>query len=312
MAENQRWERTGPGAGSRLPVMLGIAGDSGSGKSTLARGIAAALGADRSTAVCVDNYHRWDRQERLRRGVTALHPDCNYLEVMDQHLQLLTLGQPILHPVYDHRAGLLRRPVLVEPRDYVVVEGLLPLHSKAARACFDVTAFVDPPEPVRRMLKVRRDVTERGYTRPEVEAELERREPDSAAFVRPQRRSADIVVQFAPIAERGESLEAPLSATVLLRPTVPHPDLADILSAEHQKAIHLKLLRDDDGKPVDALHIHAYAPAAVTRQIQEAIWADLGTDDPVPASLGLTGDGRRSEPLAIVQLILLYHLLQAA
>ena len=46
------------------PVMLAIAGDSAAGKTTLTRGIAAALGADRATALCVDDYHRYDRVER--------------------------------------------------------------------------------------------------------------------------------------------------------------------------------------------------------------------------------------------------------
>lgn len=308
------------------PVMLAIAGDSATGKTTLARGLVEALGASRSTAISVDNYHCHDRVERAARGLTPLHPAANYLGVMDQHLQLLALGQPILQPVYDHSTGTLGRPVLVTPRDYVIVEGFLPLHSKVARACFDVTVFVEFPEPVRRMLKIQRDVHGRGYTEQQVLAELERRKPEAEAFIRPQRAYADIVVRFAPIEERGEDASDPLSATVLLRPTIPHPDLMTIVSPEHQKAIHLKLLRDDDGKPVDALHIHAYAPAEVTRRVQEAIWAGLGRARPLPDCLGLLGPERpiragspgpdnalerRSEPLAVVQLLLLYHLLRA-
>src|SRR5579859_8203125 len=48
------------------PVMLAIAGDSAAGKTTLARGLVAALGASRSTSLCVDDYHRYDRSERAR------------------------------------------------------------------------------------------------------------------------------------------------------------------------------------------------------------------------------------------------------
>ena len=76
------------------PVMLAIAGDSAAGKTTLTRGIAAALGADRATALCVDDYHRYDRAERRSVPFTVLHPDCNYIDVMEQHLQLLALGGP--------------------------------------------------------------------------------------------------------------------------------------------------------------------------------------------------------------------------
>ena len=90
--------------------------------------------------------------------------------------------------------------MLVEPRDFVIVEGLLPLHTKLARACFDITVYLDPPEEIRRKWKIRRDCAERGYTPEAVLAELDRREPDSAAFIRPQRQCADIAIRFAPVA----------------------------------------------------------------------------------------------------------------
>ncbi|HSS91840.1 MAG TPA: zeta toxin family protein, partial [Streptosporangiaceae bacterium] len=74
---------------TRRPVMLAIAGDSAAGKTTLTRGIAEALGPDRATALCVDDYHRYDREERRHVPFTVLNPECNYIEVMEQHLQLL-------------------------------------------------------------------------------------------------------------------------------------------------------------------------------------------------------------------------------
>src|ERR1700677_3582035 len=96
-------------AGAARPVMLGIAGDSAAGKTTLSTGLAEALGPDRSTSVCVDDYHRYDREERKGLPFTALHPDCNYVSIMEQHLQQLAPGQPILKPVYDHATGKLTR-----------------------------------------------------------------------------------------------------------------------------------------------------------------------------------------------------------
>ena len=74
---------------------------------------------------------------------------------MEQHLQLLALGRPILKPVYDHSTGQLARPVLVEPREFVIVEGLLPLHTRLARACFDIAVYLDPPEEIRREWKLK-------------------------------------------------------------------------------------------------------------------------------------------------------------
>jgi phosphoribulokinase len=301
---------------ARRPVMLAIAGDSAAGKTTLTRGIAEALGADRATALCVDDYHRYDRAERKKLPFTVLHPDCNYIEVMEQHLQLLALGRPILKPVYDHTTGTFVRPVLVEPRDFVIVEGLLPLHTKLARACFDIAVYLDPPEEIRRTWKIQRDCAERGYTQDAVLAELGRREPDSAAFIRPQRQWADMTVRFAPVAGRGESASPPglpLSAEILLRPTIGHPDLSHVLTDDDRRTVHLKLIRDSGGRPVDALHVHGYAPREDSRIVEKAIWEQLSFDHgtALPDTLGEYAPGRRSEPLAIAQLLLLWHLLEA-
>jgi phosphoribulokinase len=313
---------------SRRPVMLAIAGDSAAGKTTLTRGIAAALGPDRATAICVDDYHRYDRAERGNLDFSVLNPECNYIEVMEQHLQLLALGRPVLKPVYDHSTGELTRPVLVEPREFVLVEGLLPLHSKLARACFDITVYLDPPEEIRRSWKLRRDCADRGYSRDQVLRELDRREPDSAAYIRPQRQWADICVRFAPIEGRragaaglsraglsqAESRQPePLSAELLLRPTVQHPDLSGVLTDDDRRTVHLKLIRDADGRPVDALHIHGYAPREDARIVEKAIWEQLTADHgtAMPETLGSGVDGGRSEPLAIAQLLLVWHLLEA-
>ena len=294
------------------PRMLAIAGDSAAGKTTLARGLIEALGPERSTSVCVDDYHRYDREERHGQPFTVLHPDCNHITIMEQHLQLLAMGEPILKPVYDHGTGRLIRPQLVEPREFVIVEGLLPLHTRLARACFDVAVYLNPPEDIRRAWKISRDTRERGYSPGQVLAELERREPDSAAFIRPQRASADIVVRFSPIASRHDPPGTPFSAELLLRHTIGHPDLTGVLPVGDQHAIHLKLSRDEDGRPVDALHVHGHAPREDSTVVEKAIWAELGIAAGPPESLGRVAGGQRSEPLAITQLLLLYQLLDAA
>jgi len=317
------------------PVMIAIAGDSAAGKTTLTRGIAETLGADRATALCVDDYHRYNRAERKNIPFTVLHPDCNYIDVMEQHLQLLALGRPILKPVYDHSTGSLVRPVLVEPREFVIVEGLLPLHTKLARACFDITVYLDPPEEIRRKWKLRRDCAERGYTPGAVLAELDRREPDSAAFIRPQRQWADMAIRFAPVPGRNgqpgtlpndaltgddglldgavPGSDGSLSAEILLRPTIGHPDLCHVLTDDDRRTVHLKLIRDGDGRPVDALHVHGHAPREDSRIVEKAIWEQLSFDHGTapPDTLGEYAAGKRSEALAIAQLLLLWHLLEA-
>jgi phosphoribulokinase len=299
----------------RRPVMLAIAGDSAAGKTTLTRGLVECLGADRMTAVCVDDYHRYDRQERKDKPFTALHPDCNHIDIMEQHLQLLAMGEPILKPVYDHSTGQLVRPELVRPRDFVIVEGLLPLHTRAARACFDITVFLDPPEALRSDWKIQRDCAKRGYAPDQVRAELLCREPESTAYIRPQRRFADIVVRFAPISGRGDPPGTPLSAELLLRPTIDHPELTGVVKdaepAAERTTMHLRLHRDTDGRPVDALHVHGYVSPEESGMVKKAIWQRLDLRAGIPRSLGRLADGTTSDPLAITQLLLLYHILDA-
>src|SRR6185436_13348886 len=64
------------------PIMLCLVGDSGAGKSTLTHGCVEILGQDRVTDICFDDYHSLDRVGRTERRITALHPDCNHLDLM--------------------------------------------------------------------------------------------------------------------------------------------------------------------------------------------------------------------------------------
>lgn len=300
-------------ANGRRPAMLAVAGDSAAGKTTVTAGLVDALGPDRCVSISADDYHRFDRVERRNKPFTPLHPDCNYIEILEQHLRLLATGQPILKPVYDHSTGRRVCPELVELKDFVIVHGLLPLYSKLARACFDVTVFLDPPEDIRRAWKVQRDTVTRGYTRDQVVAEMASSEAESARFVRPQRAHADIVVRFAPITTRDDPPDTPLSAELMLHPTIRQPDLTEVLQPDVTRTIHLRLARDTDGRPVDSLHIHGYTTAEENAAAEKMIWEALGQPRrAAPEYLGMIGRNQRSTPLAITQMILLHHLLHDA
>ena len=208
------------------PVILGVVGDSAAGKTTITRGLVRILGEDRVTHVCTDDYHRYDRKQRADLGITPLHPDCNYLDIVGQDLEHLLEGKAVLKPVYRHADGTFEPAVYVKPHVFTVVEGLLGYHTPAMRDCYDVRVYLAPPEELRRKWKVQRDCSRRGYTTDEVLSELDRREPDSAAFIRPQERYADMVISFV----SGESGDPDfLDAQVVLREGLPHPDLSPFI-----------------------------------------------------------------------------------
>jgi phosphoribulokinase len=298
------------------PIMLGIVGDSAAGKTTFSGGIVQLLGEERTAVMCTDDYHRYDRLQRRELDITPLDVACNYMDIMAQHVKLLAAGEPILKPVYRHGDGTFGPPEYIVARQFMVVEGLLGLSTRSMRDNYTVTVYLDPPEEQRREWKIERDCLKRGYEREQVIAELDRREPDSAEFIRPQRALADIVLRFAPsesVADR-----AHLSAQLVLRPRISHRDITELIdkaSADGCSSINLELGRDE-GQPVDLLQVSADITPEETAHVESLLWDRMNFDHHLERSaIGSFVEGNRrrhSDTLAIVQLFIAYHLLYAA
>lgn len=288
------------------PILLGIIGDSASGKTTLTRGLVRVLGEDQVTHLSADGYHRYDRSQRLERGLTPLDPECNHMDVLTQHLRHIRAGEPILEPVYRHKDGTFGPPVYLTPGRFAVVEGLLGFHTPGLRENYDVRVFLDPPEDLRRRWKVQRDCSRRGYTTDQVLEELDRREPDAEAYLRPQRRYADLVVSFMP-GDRGD--QEHLDARIAMRPGLVHPDLS-LLASGGSNGIRI----DEFGNET-VLWVPGTVDAEHSALVQEAIWDRMQFASHLRSErLGEFTVGtqlQRSESLAITQLLLLYQLVTA-
>jgi phosphoribulokinase len=291
------------------PVILGVVGDSAAGKTTLTRGLVRVLGEDNVTHVCTDDYHRYDRKQRAELGITPLHPDCNHLDIIAQDLLHLRRGEPIMKPVYRHQDGTFGAPVYVKPERFTLIEGLFGYYLPQMRDVYDVRVFLGPPEEIRRRWKVQRDCSRRGYTTDQVLAELDRREADSETFIRPQRRHADMLVSFIPSAGDGDTDATALDAELTLGAELPHPDLTPFVSDEPNGLTLIerggeRVLRIAGG--IDPEHAAA---------VEEAIWGRMQFATHLRARrLGeftVGTDLHRSEALALVQLLILYHLVTA-
>jgi phosphoribulokinase len=304
---------------SQRPIILGIVGDSAAGKTTLTRGIAQVLGQENVTVICTDDYHKYDRKQRAEIGITALHPDCNHLDIMQQHLTLLRTGQPILKPIYNHTTGAFDPPEYIKPSKFVIMEGLLGYATRGIRESYDVKVYLAPPEALRSQWKIKRDTMKRGYSEAQVLAELEKREPDSEEFIRPQRKTADVIVTFYPPNEQEPSN---LSVRLVLRPTIPHPNFTDILdqgSESLKPAIRLGLDRDM-GKPVDVLEVDSHATREQVNELEKIICNEMphlrgfcsteGNSE-IGKLIGTTGEILQSYPLALTQLMIAYHMIKA-
>ena len=284
------------------PVVLGVVGDSAAGKTTISRGLVRLLGEEHVTHVAADDYHRYDRRQRAERAITPLNPECNYVDIMESHFAELKAGRAILKPVYQHKDGTFGPPVYVQPKRFTLIEGLLGYHTERLRASYDVRVYLAPPEELRRKWKVQRDCSRRGYTTDQVLEELDRREPDSAEFIRPQERRADLVVCFMP----GDGDQDHLDAKVTMRQGLDHPDLKPFT----EDGIELET-RDTE----ECVYVPGNIAPEQGAAIEEAIWdrmhfaSHLRTERLGEFTVGT--DLHRSESLAIVQVLILYHLVMA-
>ena len=288
------------------PIILGVVGDSATGKTTLSRGLVRMLGENNVTHVAADDYHRYDRRQRAEHGITPLHPDCNYIDIMERHFAELRAGNAILKPVYQHKDGTFGPPVYTKPKQFTLIEGLLGYHTPALRDCYDVRVFLAPPEKLRRAWKVQRDCSRRGYTTDQVLEELDRREPDSELFIRPQQRWADLVVSFKP-GSRGD--QEHLDAEIVLRKGLVHPDLSEF-AEDGGKGVTV-----DESDTEHRLFVPGDIDPALGSAIEEAVWERMHFASHLRSErLGEFTVGtelHRSESLAIVQVIVLYHLVTA-
>lgn len=297
------------------PIILGIVGDSAAGKSTLSRGIARILGHEQVSVLCTDDYHRYNRQQRKELDITPLNPACNYLDMMAQHLRLLRAGEPILKPHYDHKLGDFGPPQYIVPRPFLIVEGLLGMYWQEMRNTYSVRVYLNPPEELRRRWKVRRDSTQRGYSEAGVLRELDIREADSAAFIRPQRSHADIEVCYFsnPTSRYRQNDDAHLSVRLTLHGTLHHPDLSQIIDEDRSGCVRSTLGREE-GRAVEYLEIDGSIPDEPAGALERGILDHLDACGAASlADIGQYSDLRaeQSHPLALTQLLLVYHLLRA-
>ena len=177
----------------KRPLVLGVTGGSGSGKSRLASYIKEGLGG-RASILCQDWYYRDNKGVggEAREQLNFDHPKALETAYCVRQLDRLLAGEPIRAPVYDyatHTRQAETRDVLPEP--VIIVEGLFVLHEPELRKRLDLSVFIDVPDDMRLLRRVRRDSVER---RVDLEETLRLYEnyvrPMHAKFIAPSARHA--------------------------------------------------------------------------------------------------------------------------
>lgn len=181
-----------------IPLVIGIAGGSGSGKTTVAQKILDRVGSDRIAFLQHDSYYKDLRVLKATQHseVNFDHPNALETELLIEHIICLRNFKAVQVPIYDFSKDERKTETFtVEPRNVIVVEGILLYVEPDLRKLFDVKIYVDTDPDIRFIRRLHRDITERGRTTESVIAQYyESVRPMHLDFVEPSKRYADIII----------------------------------------------------------------------------------------------------------------------
>ena len=179
-------------------LIIGVAGGSGSGKTTVVNKIVSDLDKSRVTVICQDNYYNDNAGLTLeqRRKINFDHPNAIEFPLLISHLKQLRAGAAIEMPTYSFvESTRMVETIHVEPRDVVIVEGILVLAIPELRELMDLKVFVDADADDRLARRILRDVAERGRELSNVLKHYETTvKPMHLQFIEPSKRYADLIV----------------------------------------------------------------------------------------------------------------------
>ena len=180
------------------PLVIGIAGGSGSGKTTVAQTILQRVGSDRIAFLQHDSYYKDLRglPPVQRNQFNFDHPNSLETELLIEHIAALRKGKAVEVPIYDFSTdSRTTETFTVQPRDVILVEGILIFTEPALRKVFDIKIFVDTDADLRLIRRLERDITERGRTTESVIKQyMHTVRPMHLEFVEPSKRYADIII----------------------------------------------------------------------------------------------------------------------
>ena len=179
-------------------LIIGIAGGTGSGKTTVVRKIVDTLPPDTVAVIPQDSYY--NDQSHLPLAVRKLtnfdHPDAFEWPLLAHQIDELRHGRAIEQPTYSYlTCTRLAETIHVEPREVIIVEGIMTLYDKQLRDLMDLKIFVDA-EPDERLLRViERDIAERGHPLEMLIGKYRNvLKPMHDEFIEPTKQYADIII----------------------------------------------------------------------------------------------------------------------
>jgi uridine kinase len=179
-------------------MIIGICGGTGSGKTTVANRILESVSASQVVFIQQDSYYRnlKDLPLDYRQVANFDHPDALDNDLLVHHVRKLKANEPIELPIYDFKTHTrLNETRLLQPKPIVIVEGILIFAEPRLLEQMDIKVFVDTPDDIRFIRRLRRDIAERGRTLESViEQYIGTVRPMHMQFVEPSKRYADVII----------------------------------------------------------------------------------------------------------------------
>ncbi|WP_025727936.1 uridine kinase [Atopobacter phocae] len=183
---------------SRCPIVIGVTGGSGSGKTSVSRSILKQFEGLSVMLLEQDFYYKDQShlpfEERLKTNYD--HPLAFDTPLLINDLKKLIRGESIEKPVYDYERHTRSSEVIhQEPRDVIIVEGILILENQELRELMDIKVYVDTDDDIRIIRRIQRDISERGRTLESViQQYLSVVKPMHEQFIEPTKKFADVIV----------------------------------------------------------------------------------------------------------------------
>ncbi|MEQ6375818.1 uridine kinase [Bacillaceae bacterium S4-13-58] len=180
------------------PVVIGVAGGTGSGKTSVTRSICQRF-SDKTILMLEQDYYYKDQahlpfEERLKTNYD--HPLAFDNDLLINHIEALLQHEKIKKPVYDYKLHTRSNEIIeVEPKEVIILEGILVLEDERLRNLMDIKVFVDTDADIRIIRRMLRDIKDRGRTIDSViEQYVNVVRPMHLQFVEPTKRYADIII----------------------------------------------------------------------------------------------------------------------
>lgn len=176
--------------------VFAISGDSGSGKTTMMNFLKQVFCDDKLLTLETDRYHKWERGDANYNEYTHLNPYANRLELMAGDVYNLKIGNSIFQVDYDHKTGKFTEKQKIDSKENIILCGLHTIYNETLNESIDLKIFMDTDRKLIKKWKIQRDVIERGYNMEKVLKQIEAREKDYIAYIKEQKKNADIVIHY--------------------------------------------------------------------------------------------------------------------